>query len=878
MLMDASDFEPPENFSTEENNVSEVIEAIGETAEVISLDTNAVEGTVSFPPLSRELLEEALAVSDEDEGDEDSEDEDEHVLAAAAPPSAASSREVDGVEGIEPVETVKKTAAEPARRGPSGPRKAGEGTEEEEQGVLSVHKIPGGGVQLRVTLLAAGFVIGASGASVREIMQQTGACIQSWSEGANARVARPTRVFRLQGPRKAVANAAGLIKDAVERYKELCEGKRRGEYVQRQQRIRGVEFAYQPPPRSAQPQAAALGTNRAPSAKGATVVSKVGLEAATPAPDTGGRRRGGRRTNKGSRSPGRVQQGIPTVTGVTAPAAGLLLGLEGAGTPAHLLDPTLAGHHLGVGGLDVNTAAAAIGMVPGGLAQHGYAQPSLGLTQTAGVPAVGIANIGHPAAGLGQVMQHGVGRMPVSVAAAGGYPATPAQMQYLSANGGTVMLPQAAALSGLNTPAAAQAALLVSSGMVAPAPPSAAIVANGVEALQGNGAQVGLLSTANTGLPQVAAAAGLQGLLNPSQAAALANSLTAVGPSMLGAGMPPAAVVGQPVGLVAAQAQAQGQMGLPRVHGVFEMSHAQPGVYQAAQAQGLAVGSDSSWNSASSSITAPKQMQTAADQLPMLGRGPALAVPVGLQPAAQNGAAARPFGVEAPVALAPSVASGTHGLGSAVSTDTQGFGVPGAFPGGIQGVVNTPNVPAELQLENLRAVPQGDRGVTHPQQSVASTVPAATATAGNALNTLEPVSHGDWNGVTENLSTWQAPALNLPEASSQFGLGGALNDSEEVMDKSTLAVLTSLSHQLEDLGLGEEVEGGFMLPEDALGVSSHTAVQPPLQPQGASHQWPIPSSGDHSLLPEGLDNEGDGSSDWVPPWLRGSHPVLGRSF
>eukprot|EP00959_Pyramimonas_sp_CCMP1952_P172543 3605122-Pyramimonas_sp.AAC.1 len=33
---------------------------------------------------------------------------------------------------------------EVARRGPSGPRRMGEGTEEEEQGVLSVEKLPGG--------------------------------------------------------------------------------------------------------------------------------------------------------------------------------------------------------------------------------------------------------------------------------------------------------------------------------------------------------------------------------------------------------------------------------------------------------------------------------------------------------------------------------------------------------------------------------------------------------------------------------------------------------------------------------------------------------------------------------------------------------------
>ena len=150
-------------------------------------------------------------------------------------------------------------------RGPSGPRRQGEGTEEEEQEVVALETLPGGAVQVRVTLLAAGFVIGASGSSVREIMNTTGATIQSWTQQAHADgYRRPTRVFRISGTRRAVHSAAEIISDAVERYKELCEGKRRGEFVQRQQHVRGVEFAYQPPPRSAAPQAAALGNSSSP--------------------------------------------------------------------------------------------------------------------------------------------------------------------------------------------------------------------------------------------------------------------------------------------------------------------------------------------------------------------------------------------------------------------------------------------------------------------------------------------------------------------------------------------------------------------------------------------------------------------------------------
>ena len=197
--------------------------------------------------------------------------EEEHKTTSA-PPRRASAPPAASPPDDDPLTAVlarlsladPSSALGPLRRapikGPSGPRRAGEGTEEEEQAVVTFERLANGGVQLRVTLLAAGFVIGAAGASVREISASTGAVVQSWSEGAVPGCHRPTRVFRVQGQRKAVAAAVEIIHEAVERYKELCEGKRRGEFVQRQQRIRGVEFAYQPPPRSVAPHAAALGS------------------------------------------------------------------------------------------------------------------------------------------------------------------------------------------------------------------------------------------------------------------------------------------------------------------------------------------------------------------------------------------------------------------------------------------------------------------------------------------------------------------------------------------------------------------------------------------------------------------------------------------
>ena len=53
-----------------------------------------------------------------------------------------------------------------------------------------------------------------------------------------------------------------ILSEAVERYKELCEGKYCGKFVDRVQVIRGVEFFYSPPPRSAVPFAAALRPER----------------------------------------------------------------------------------------------------------------------------------------------------------------------------------------------------------------------------------------------------------------------------------------------------------------------------------------------------------------------------------------------------------------------------------------------------------------------------------------------------------------------------------------------------------------------------------------------------------------------------------------
>ncbi|GAX73639.1 hypothetical protein CEUSTIGMA_g1090.t1 [Chlamydomonas eustigma] len=138
---------------------------------------------------------------------------------------------------------------------PSGPRKPGEGVENEEQGIIAADLNPAGAVLLRITLLAAGFVIGPSGSSVRDIMHLTGCDIKSWTD---QKARRPCRVFVLEGVETEVVAAATIITAAVDRYKELCEGKCMGLTVGRSQKVMGVEFSYQPPPKSVVPYAAAL--------------------------------------------------------------------------------------------------------------------------------------------------------------------------------------------------------------------------------------------------------------------------------------------------------------------------------------------------------------------------------------------------------------------------------------------------------------------------------------------------------------------------------------------------------------------------------------------------------------------------------------------
>ena len=57
-------------------------------------------------------------------------------------------------------------------------------------------------------------------------------------------------------------HAIDIMLDAVGRYKDLAEGKFVGLQVDKKQKIRGIDFHYQPPPRDAVPFAATLRSDR----------------------------------------------------------------------------------------------------------------------------------------------------------------------------------------------------------------------------------------------------------------------------------------------------------------------------------------------------------------------------------------------------------------------------------------------------------------------------------------------------------------------------------------------------------------------------------------------------------------------------------------
>ncbi|KAG1655368.1 hypothetical protein FOA52_012095 [Chlamydomonas sp. UWO 241] len=99
------------------------------------------------------------------------------------------------------------------------------------------------------------FTSGIQGARSRPGTQERVTGVKSW---VITRGCRPCRDCVLEGSDGSIVEALGIIAAALDRYKELCEGMFSGQAVGRLQRVCGVDFSYQPPPKSIVPFAAAL--------------------------------------------------------------------------------------------------------------------------------------------------------------------------------------------------------------------------------------------------------------------------------------------------------------------------------------------------------------------------------------------------------------------------------------------------------------------------------------------------------------------------------------------------------------------------------------------------------------------------------------------
>lgn len=222
----------------------------------------------------------------------------------------------------------------------SGPRQQGEGCEEKEQAIVLAQRLRSTTpvyssssssrytntttnnnnqhhqslspltVAIRITLLAAGFIIGPSGTTIRQLCATTGCTISSATTPPDEICSRPTRTFTIiafdddgshssddmntntntntdtnmrsiksttidgiamnkhktkkdttataTASHQSMYKALSIICNAVDRYKELCEGSNVGKFVERIQPVDGIDFLYQPPPHHIMPQAARI--------------------------------------------------------------------------------------------------------------------------------------------------------------------------------------------------------------------------------------------------------------------------------------------------------------------------------------------------------------------------------------------------------------------------------------------------------------------------------------------------------------------------------------------------------------------------------------------------------------------------------------------
>eukprot|EP01025_Chloroclados_australasicus_P045115 TRINITY_DN49213_c0_g1_i1.p1 TRINITY_DN49213_c0_g1~~TRINITY_DN49213_c0_g1_i1.p1 ORF type:complete len:438 (+),score=23.03 TRINITY_DN49213_c0_g1_i1:92-1315(+) len=172
-------------------------------------------------------------------------------------------------QAINEVRTTRLTSNRPLRRTtsydrqpiqPSGPRAPTEGIDNQEQGIVHAELIEDpqqSRVVLYVTMLAAGFVIGVRGVSIRQICELTSTQIRSETIKPG-RFPRTTRLFEITGSDLQCKQALDIIVSAVDLYKRLTEGQMEGQRVEQIQHAANIAFVYQPPPYRMVPQAAQL--------------------------------------------------------------------------------------------------------------------------------------------------------------------------------------------------------------------------------------------------------------------------------------------------------------------------------------------------------------------------------------------------------------------------------------------------------------------------------------------------------------------------------------------------------------------------------------------------------------------------------------------
>lgn len=171
--------------------------------------------------------------------------------------SACLSESSGGKRYLNPAPTSNQKSTT-VRNSASGPRRKDEGVDDLVQGITGARRQSNGAIQLQMTLLVAGFVIGPCGVSIRDIINKTGAKISSWTKEPGTAEASKVRIFVIKGHSHEMTHALRIVLAAVCRYKELAEGKYAGRCVDSVQLVQGVEFLYRPPPKERVPYAASI--------------------------------------------------------------------------------------------------------------------------------------------------------------------------------------------------------------------------------------------------------------------------------------------------------------------------------------------------------------------------------------------------------------------------------------------------------------------------------------------------------------------------------------------------------------------------------------------------------------------------------------------